>query len=62
MVMVVFAAILNTSDDAYVGKYEIIIPRICIFCGIQVNTLRTGLLNCSNARSRGLIQSEVRFL
>ena len=27
-----------------------------------VNTLRTGLLNCLNARSRGLIQSEVRFL
>ena len=25
-------------------------------------TLRTGLLNCLNARSRGLIQSEVRFL
>jgi len=24
--------------------------------------LRTGLLNCLNARSRGLIQSEVRFL
>ena len=28
----------------------------------SVNTLRTGLLNCLNARSRGLIQSEVRFL
>ena len=27
-----------------------------------LNTLRTGLLNCLNARSRGLIQSEVRFL
>ena len=27
-----------------------------------VNTLRTGLLNCLNARCRGLIQSEVRFL
>ena len=26
------------------------------------NTLRTGLLNCLNARSRGLIQSEVRLL
>jgi len=26
------------------------------------NTLRTGLLNCLNASSRGLIQSEVRFL
>jgi hypothetical protein len=26
------------------------------------NTLRTGLLNCLNARSRGLIQSEVRYL
>ena len=30
-------------------------------CGM-FNTLRTGLLNCLNARSRGLIQSEVRFL
>ena len=29
---------------------------------IYVNTLRTGLLYCLNARSRGLIQSEVRFL
>ena len=29
---------------------------------IYLNTLRTGLLNCLNARSRGLIQSEVRFL
>ena len=29
------------------------------FC---LNTFRTGLLNCLNARSRGLIQSEVRFL
>ena len=28
----------------------------------DLNTLRTGLLNCLNARSRGLIQSEVRFL
>ena len=28
----------------------------------NINTLRTGLLNCLNARSRGLIQSEVRFL
>ena len=28
----------------------------------QFNTLRTGLLNCLYARSRGLIQSEVRFL
>jgi len=28
----------------------------------RVNTLGTGLLNCLNARSRGLIQSEVRFL
>ena len=28
----------------------------------KLNTLRTGLLNCLNARSRGLIQSEVRFL
>ena len=27
-----------------------------------INTVRTGLLNCLNARSRGLIQSEVRFL
>ena len=27
-----------------------------------LNTLRTGLLNCLNARSRGLIQGEVRFL
>jgi len=36
MVMVVFAAILNTSDDAYVGTYEISIPRICTFYGIQV--------------------------
>ena len=27
-----------------------------------INTLRTGLLNCLNARSRGLIQIEVRFL
>ena len=27
-----------------------------------LNTLRTGLLNCLNARSRGLIQREVRFL
>ena len=27
-----------------------------------VNTLRTGLLNCLNAHSGGLIQSEVRFL
>ena len=37
-------------------------PRaICILCHI-VNALRTGLLNCLNARSRGLIQSEVRFL
>ena len=27
-----------------------------------LNTLRTGLLNCLNARSRGLIQSEVRIL
>jgi hypothetical protein len=27
-----------------------------------INILRTGLLNCLNARSRGLIQSEVRFL
>jgi hypothetical protein len=27
-----------------------------------VNTLRMGLLNCLNARSWGLIQSEVRFL
>ena len=26
------------------------------------NTLRTGLLNCLNSHSRGLIQSEVRFL
>ena len=29
---------------------------------VFLNTLRTGLLNCLNARSRGLIQSEVRFL
>ena len=29
---------------------------------VELNTLRTGLLNCLNARSRGLIQSEVRFL
>ena len=29
---------------------------------IYINTLRTGLLICLNARSRGLIQSEVRFL
>ena len=28
----------------------------------KLNALRTGLLNCLNARSRGLIQSEVRFL
>ena len=28
----------------------------------KVNTLRTGLLNCLNARSRGLIQREVRYL
>ena len=28
----------------------------------KLNTLRMGLLNCLNARSRGLIQSEVRFL
>jgi hypothetical protein len=28
----------------------------------KFNTLGTGLLNCLNARSRGLIQSEVRFL
>ena len=27
-----------------------------------LNSLRTGLLNCLNAHSRGLIQSEVRFL
>ena len=27
-----------------------------------INTVRTGLLNCLNARSRGLNQSEVRFL
>ena len=27
-----------------------------------INTLRTGLLNCLNTRSRGLIQSEVWFL
>ena len=33
------------------------IPLCC-----DLNTLRTGLLNCLNARSRGLIQSEVRFL
>ena len=33
-----------------------------VFTHIVVNTLRTGLLNCLNARSRGLIQSEVRFL
>jgi len=39
MVMVVFAAILNTSDDAYVGTYEISIPRICIFYGIQAHGL-----------------------
>ena len=29
---------------------------------IIFNTLRTGFLNCLNARSRDLIQSEVRFL
>ena len=29
---------------------------------LYFNTLRTGLLNCLNARSWGLIQSEVRFL
>ena len=29
---------------------------------LLLNTLRTELLNCLNARSRGLIQSEVRFL
>ena len=29
---------------------------------IPVNTMRTGLLNRLNALSRGLIQSEVRFL
>ena len=28
---------------------------------LGLNTLRTGLLNCLNARSWGLIQSEVRF-
>ena len=28
----------------------------------HLNTLRTGLLNCLNAHSQGLIQSEVRFL
>ena len=27
-----------------------------------LNTLRTGLSNCLNARSRGLIESEVRFV
>ena len=30
--------------------------------GNSINVLRTGLLNCLNARSRGLIQSEARFL
>ena len=28
----------------------------------NINTLRMGLLNCLNAHSRGLIQSEVKFI
>ena len=44
------------------------LPFSCYYSGLELfsnaylNTLRTGLLNCLNARSRGLIQSEVRFL
>ena len=35
---------------------------VVIFKTSILNTLRTGLLNCLNARSRDLIQGEVRFL
>ena len=46
------------SQAAYVGRSIIGLMVI----SMVINTLRTGLLNCLNARSRGLIQSEVRFL
>ena len=50
-----------TGTDLYVNKPQSV-PVIFEPPCISLNTLRTGLLNCLNAPSRGLIQSEVRFL
>ena len=52
MVMTGTTVFQYTSDEP-----EPVLTDLC-----NINTLRTGLLNCLNARSRGLIQSEVRFL
>ena len=51
----------NFSLGEYFALRTQLLPPRLQGCG-TVNTLKTGLLNCLNARSRGLIQSEVRFV
>ena len=53
------AASIRVGEFFYKRNNLKLLAQLSVF---SINTLRTGLLNCLNARSRGLIQSEVRFL
>ena len=52
------AAISSVNEDAYEGKLVLKVTnlsQVAVGCSkFSLNTLRTGLLNCLNARSRGL--------
>jgi hypothetical protein len=72
-VLIAFAIISRVAFSPwYSCTDELICQKLIIFgetyfvrmhlLVLLLNTLRTGLLNCLNARSWGLIQSEVRFL
>ena len=63
LLFLVFQCSLHISQKTSVNAdLLLVVTQYSLNCMSDINTLRTGLLNCLNARSQGLIQSEVMFL